>query len=140
MKQNIDARTTVTLNLDIPDLIMLRTVLGTRIAQLRETNRADGLGDSGTDTREIGQPVVEEQFRLHSNARYLSDLIRLYNSLEDAETAKMADRDTLHNAMHEMDAIGGGFASALARAWFRADSNNKARIEAAFADLIKKFL
>ena len=34
---------------------------------------------------------------------------------------------------------GGGFVSSLARAWFVADSGNKARIEAAFPHLIEQF-
>lgn len=43
--------------------------------------------------------------------------------------------DALHQAAHNMDNYGGGFASAIATAYFRADSNNKARLLLAFGDL-----
>jgi hypothetical protein len=42
-------------------------------------------------------------------------------------------------AASRMMQYGGGFASALATAWFRADSGNRARIEKAFADLFAKY-
>jgi hypothetical protein len=38
-----------------------------------------------------------------------------------------------------MEKIGGGFASALALAYFRADGDNKARILGAFPDLFEKY-
>jgi len=40
-----------------------------------------------------------------------------------------------HRAAQMMEKIGGGFASALALAYFRADGTNQARILDAFADL-----
>jgi hypothetical protein len=44
-----------------------------------------------------------------------------------------------HAAAQEMYRSGGGFASALATAFFRADSGNQAKIKGAFADLFKQF-
>lgn len=43
--------------------------------------------------------------------------------------------DQLHAAAHEMDRTGGGFASAIATAYFRADSTNKAKLLLTFGDL-----
>ena len=44
----------------------------------------------------------------------------------------MTDED--HNVLRAMEAYGGGFASALAEAAFRADASNFARLKAAFPD------
>ena len=44
-----------------------------------------------------------------------------------------------HKAAKIMERIGGGFASALALAYFRADSDNQARILGAFPDLFEKY-
>ena len=44
-----------------------------------------------------------------------------------------------HQAAKTMERMGGGFASALAVAYYRADSNNKARILAAWPDLFEKY-
>jgi hypothetical protein len=44
-----------------------------------------------------------------------------------------------HRAAQTMENLGGGFASALARAYFRADSDNRARILGAFPDLFEKY-
>ncbi len=44
-----------------------------------------------------------------------------------------------HGGARLMETIGGGFASALAVAYQRADSGNRARIEAAFPDLIERY-
>jgi monomeric isocitrate dehydrogenase len=44
-----------------------------------------------------------------------------------------------HRAAQAMESIGGGFASALALAYFRADGDNQARILAAFPDLFEKY-
>ena len=44
-----------------------------------------------------------------------------------------------HQAAKIMGRIGGGFASALALAYFRADSDNQARILGAFPDLFEKY-
>lgn len=46
--------------------------------------------------------------------------------------------DQLMAAAHEMDRIGGGFASAIATAYFRADSDNKARLLLTFGDLFSR--
>lgn len=50
----------------------------------------------------------------------------------------MTDSD-LYNAAHKMQAMGGGFASALAEAFFRADSHNKQRILLAFGDMFERY-
>lgn len=42
-------------------------------------------------------------------------------------------------AMRQMQYVGGGFAFALSNAWYLADSDNRARIEKAFADLILRY-
>jgi hypothetical protein len=47
--------------------------------------------------------------------------------------------DANHYAAQTMEKIGGGFASALALAYFRADGDNKARILGAFPDLFEKY-
>ena len=44
-----------------------------------------------------------------------------------------------HAAAQEMYRSGGHFASALAKAYFYADSGNQAKLKAAFADLFKQF-
>jgi len=49
------------------------------------------------------------------------------------------DHDTATRAAHEMQSSGGGFASALAEAFFRADSHNRARILSAFGDLFERY-
>lgn len=45
----------------------------------------------------------------------------------------------LYEAAYAMDRIGGGFASAVANAFFRADTDNRKRLLAAFGDLFEKF-
>ena len=44
-----------------------------------------------------------------------------------------------HRAAKAMERMGGGFASALAVAYYQADSDNKARILAAWPDLFEKY-
>lgn len=44
-----------------------------------------------------------------------------------------------HRAAQTMERMGGGFAAALALAYFRADGDNQARILAAFPDLFEKY-
>lgn len=44
-----------------------------------------------------------------------------------------------HRAARLMEKIGGGFASALAVAYFRADADNQARILAAWPDLFERY-
>ncbi len=44
-----------------------------------------------------------------------------------------------HRAAQYMERMGGGFASALAVAYYRADSDNKARIVGAWPDLFEKY-
>jgi hypothetical protein len=46
--------------------------------------------------------------------------------------------DQLMAAAHEMDRTGGGFASAIATAYFRADSTNKAKLLLTFGDLFSR--
>lgn len=50
----------------------------------------------------------------------------------------MTDTD-LHKAAHNMENYGGGFAGAIALAYFRADSNNRERIINAFPELFERF-
>ena len=45
----------------------------------------------------------------------------------------------MHRTFAAMEQHGGGFCRALAQAWYVADRSNKARIEAAFANLIENF-
>jgi hypothetical protein len=45
----------------------------------------------------------------------------------------------IYEAFYLMERMGGGFAHKIASAWFWADQGNRARIEKAFADMIKKF-
>ena len=45
----------------------------------------------------------------------------------------------LYKAAYAMDREGGGFASAIANAFFRADTDNRKRLLAAFGDLFEKF-
>jgi hypothetical protein len=53
-------------------------------------------------------------------------------------TPHMTDSQ-LYEAAYEMDRSGGGFASAIANAFFRADGDNQKRLLAAFGDLFEKF-
>ena len=50
----------------------------------------------------------------------------------------MTDAD-LHKAAHNMENYGGGFAGAIALAYFRADSSNRERIINAFPELFERF-
>lgn len=47
--------------------------------------------------------------------------------------------EQLHRAAHLMSRQGGHFASAIAAAYFVADSQNRARLLAAFGDLFARF-
>lgn len=49
-----------------------------------------------------------------------------------------ADDDYAH-AAQLMEQLGGGFAGHIARAYFAADSHNRARLRAAFPDLFTKY-
>ncbi len=49
------------------------------------------------------------------------------------------DHDTATRAAHQMQSSGGAFSSALAEAFFRADSHNRAKILGAFGDLFERF-
>jgi hypothetical protein len=51
----------------------------------------------------------------------------------------MEQRDKFIAAAHEMQRTGGGFASALAEAFFRADALNKRKLLAAFGDLFEEY-
>lgn len=53
-------------------------------------------------------------------------------------TPHMTD-DQLFKAARAMENYGGGFASAIANAFFRADSHNKKKLLAAFGDLFVEF-
>lgn len=45
----------------------------------------------------------------------------------------------LMRAAHNMDRYGGGFAEAIALAYFRADSTNKVRVVDAFPELFERY-
>lgn len=45
-----------------------------------------------------------------------------------------------HAAIKLMEQIGGGFASALAVAWIRADDGNRNRLRCAFNDLLESYV
>lgn len=47
--------------------------------------------------------------------------------------------EQIHTAFVMMERIGGHFASALAKAFYKADSGNQARIIKAFPDLIEEY-
>jgi hypothetical protein len=49
------------------------------------------------------------------------------------------DARTQFRTFVAMERHGGGFCSALAQAWFRADASNKRRIEGAFAHLLTEY-
>lgn len=53
-------------------------------------------------------------------------------------TPHMTDSQ-LYKAAYAMESYGGGFARAIAEAFFRADGDNKKRLLAAFGDLFEKF-
>ena len=54
------------------------------------------------------------------------------------QTPTMTDDDLL-KAAHEMEAMGGGFASCIAQAFYRADARNRRRLLYAFGDLFVQF-
>jgi len=54
-------------------------------------------------------------------------------------TAPTLSHQQIHRSFEAMQRHGGGFCSALATAWFKADGGNKARIEAAFPHLLDQF-
>lgn len=54
------------------------------------------------------------------------------------QTPYMTERQ-LYEAAYEMDRSGGGFASAVANAFFRADGYNRKRLLFAFGDLFVQF-
>lgn len=55
------------------------------------------------------------------------------------ENYMRAQADENHRAAKTMEKLGGGFASALAVAYFHADLNNQARILAAFPELFERY-
>lgn len=54
------------------------------------------------------------------------------------KASEMSESD-LYAAAYQMEAMGGGFASAIATAFFRADSVNKQRLIQAFPELFEKY-
>lgn len=48
-------------------------------------------------------------------------------------------KPTDHDALLAMKKFGGGFASSLAVAWLRADSDNRKRLQDAFGDLLEDY-
>ena len=55
------------------------------------------------------------------------------------EIAAAKKRTRLLATLKNMETYGGGFAAALAEAWYRADMNNSAKLERAFADLLEDY-
>ncbi len=51
----------------------------------------------------------------------------------------MIDRDRKIRLLEAMEKNGSGFSSALATAWFKADSGNSAKLEAAFGDMLESY-
>ncbi len=49
------------------------------------------------------------------------------------------DRDRLLATLKNMGEYGGGFASALAAAWYRADAGNSAKLAQAFPNLLADY-
>ena len=52
---------------------------------------------------------------------------------------QLAQADLNHRAVKAMEKWGGGFASALAVAYFRADADNQARMLAAWPELFERY-
>jgi hypothetical protein len=48
-------------------------------------------------------------------------------------------RGDMHRTFLAIERHGGNFCAALANAWYKADAGNKARIEAAFPDLLERY-
>lgn len=57
----------------------------------------------------------------------------------DIENHIQAQADENHRAAQAMEKVGGGFASALAAAYFRADADNQARMLAAWPELFERY-
>ena len=49
------------------------------------------------------------------------------------------DRDYYLSCAHEMEKSGGGFASAIAQAFYKADEHNMTKLLASFGSLFEKF-
>lgn len=60
------------------------------------------------------------------------------NPIEALQPRPTSADDYLY-AAHMMEARGGGFAACIARAYYKADQFNQARLRAAFPDLFKEF-
>lgn len=58
---------------------------------------------------------------------------------QDMRTIESWTEDQLVNAAHTMDLYGGGFARAIASAFYRADSHYRGVLVAAFAELFIKY-
>lgn len=59
-------------------------------------------------------------------------------TIELVEDAQLLEEE-VHRAAVAMQNHGGHFAAHLARAWFSADSTNRARLEGAFPDLFYRY-
>jgi hypothetical protein len=55
------------------------------------------------------------------------------------ELARMTEADKDH-AVRMMRRFGGGFVSSLADTWYRADPQNKGRLEFAFAEIFASYM
>jgi hypothetical protein len=49
-------------------------------------------------------------------------------------------KDRMIDAANRMMEYGGGFASSIGAAWFRADSGNRAKLEGAFPELFERYM
>jgi hypothetical protein len=62
-----------------------------------------------------------------------------YGSITETTEMLVTEADMLA-AAEEMKRTGGGFAEAIANAWFRADSSNKERLAEAFGELFGRYI
>ena len=58
---------------------------------------------------------------------------------DNTNTVRPHTDDDYTHAAQLMEQLGGGFAGHIARAYFAADSHNRARLRAAFPDLFTKY-
>jgi len=70
---------------------------------------------------------------------YRLTTITNFGTITETTEMLVTEADML-GAAEEMKRTGGGFAEAIANAWFRADSSNKDRLAEAFGDLFGRYV
>ena len=60
------------------------------------------------------------------------------DNITELQAKPHSDDDYIH-AAHLMERMGGGFAAAIAQAYYKADKYNRARLRAAFPDLFTRY-